>query len=146
MNQFTIYALGEDFDVDAYVAQSSLRFERVWHRGDQLPTTCITAGYKSNGCSHELGDGFELPIWEQEAIADEFLRENGEGLRELRATLGVTALNLGLLYPVVRDEGLVGFCMGPSLSLMWAAVSAHVELTYYVELLPEGPEDDRGDE
>jgi len=145
MNQFRIYALGTDFDVDAYVARGDLEFEDVWHFGEQLPTTCVKADYKSGGCAHELGDGYKVPLPEQERIAERYLREHQDALLQLRAFPGVTTLNLGMVYPVDLRDGVVGVCMGPPPRLMHAALSAQVELTYYVELLKYDFEFDEGE-
>jgi hypothetical protein len=35
-NRFSVFAHGRDFDVDAFLADSTLTFDEVWRRADSL--------------------------------------------------------------------------------------------------------------
>ncbi len=41
MNQFGLFAHGESFDVDAFLASSTLRPDYVWRRGDPRQYSCV---------------------------------------------------------------------------------------------------------
>ena len=72
MNEFRLFALGEEFDVDRFVKRSSLEFSRIWHRGYRKPS-CGTSRYPTSGCVIDLGDGLTLPLPQQEHVARDFL-------------------------------------------------------------------------
>jgi len=129
MNEFRLFAHGVAFDSDAYLAAAPLKFDGVWHKGE--------AGNdhpKSSGVFKVLGDGRTLPIVEQEQIAIEFLSANREALKALATYRGVTTFILGLQYHIELGEDTIGFCIGPSLRLMWHALDIGIEPTYYVTL------------
>lgn len=129
MNHFGIFAHGESFDPDAFLAATTLRFDEVWHRGDRRP------GHPaSNGVRKVLGDGLTIPLHEQERIATDYIVANRDGLKALAQAPGVTTFILGLQYHIVLDESTVGFCMGPSAGLMSRALDIGIEPTFYVTL------------
>ncbi len=93
MNEFRIFAHGEDFNPDAYLASTELQFDRVWRKGengDDHP--------KSNGIAKVLGDGQQIPLFDQETMAIEYLSANSEALKVLAQYPGVTTFKLGLQY------------------------------------------------
>jgi hypothetical protein len=129
MNDFRLFAHGPAFDPDAYLAETPLKFDGVWHKGE--------AGNdhpKSSGVFKILGDGRTMPTFEQEQIAIEFLAANREALKALATHAGVTTFVLGLQYHLELTEGIVGFAIGPPARLMAHAVSIGIEPIYYVTL------------
>ena len=126
-NYFKLFAQGTDFNVDAYVEQSSLRFDSVWHLGEPH--------LRSSGCEIVLGDGDTTRLEEQERIAVEFLETNEEALRELAGYEGVDSVILGLHYRA--SAHMAAFCMEPSEGLMYFALRTGVSPVFYVELVWE---------
>ena len=124
-----IFALGESFDVDAFLEQSPLRPDFVWRKMGNGPT---------NGLELLLGDGKITKLREQEKIAIDYMREHREDLRYLASFPGVEALNLGLVYRVTPN--VTGVCLGPSRALMFHALDSRVSLNYYVTILGRGSE------
>jgi hypothetical protein len=129
MNHFELFAHGVLFDPREYLASTKIIFDRVWNKGED--------GYghpKSSGVAKVLGDGISLTVFEQERIAIEYLIDNYQELKALSKFPGVTTFVLGLQYHVEVDEGLMGFCMGPSHRLMKCALEIGIDPTYYVTL------------
>ena len=118
--RFHIFALGEKFDVDAFLATSKLRPDFVWKRKGNGPT---------NGLELLLGDSHALPLPQQEKIAIAYLETHREELRALTKSPGLESLNLGLVYRLPLDA--TGICVGPSGKLMWHALDAGVIPLYY---------------
>lgn len=125
--RFHIFALGETFDVDAFLARSSLDPDFVWRRAGNGPT---------NGLEILLGDADKATLREQERIAVNYLREHRDELRALASFPGVEALNLGLVYRV--GPNALGFCLGPSRALMISALDSGVSPNYYGTILGRG--------
>jgi len=127
---FELFALGDDFDANAYLLSAKLNFDNVWHRRE--------GGRATSGVGKRLGDGAMMPLSEQQRIAVEYLSANRDPLRELANFPGVTTFTLGLQYNVELKEGLRGFCIGPSPSLMWHCLDVGVHPTFYVVLKRPG--------
>lgn len=125
--RFHIFALGETFDVDAFLAQSSLRPDFVWRQMGNGPT---------NGLEVLLGDADKITLRQQEEIAVSYLREHRDELRVLASFPGVEALNLGLIYRVAPNH--LGFCLGPSRALMISALDSGVSPNYYGSIIGRG--------
>jgi hypothetical protein len=119
-----IFALGESFDVDAFLARSSLRPGFIWRNMGNGPT---------NGLELLLDDRTNINLREQEKIAIDYLREHREELRLLATFPGVEALNLGLVYRVTPN--VTGCCLGPSRVLMIHALDSGVSPNYYVTVM-----------
>jgi hypothetical protein len=134
MNHFKIFAHGESFDVDVYLAKSSLQFDHIWRRGDQRRYACVESRHETSGVERTLGDGSKIPIHEQDRIAVEFLSVNRDLLNELAKFPGVDNFILGLHYQIELDPGTIGFCLSPSAQLMWHALEIGIEPTFYVVL------------
>jgi len=130
---FELFALGDDFDVNTYLASASLDFDNVWHRRE--------GGRPTSGVGKRLGDGAMVPLDEQQRIAVEYLSTHRNALCELAKFPGVTTFILGLQYNIEVGEGLRGFCMAPSPRLMWHALDVGVHPTFYVVLNIPGEAD-----
>ena len=133
MSFFRLFALGDDFDVDAYVKTSPLEFDRVWHRSDPKPGGI--GRYANSGLQIELGDGRDLAIDEQDRIAAEFIEAHEQPLRELSDFEGVTHVTLVLHFFIEAAPDLVSTTVSPSFRLMHFALRAAVSPRYYVELV-----------
>jgi hypothetical protein len=129
MNEFRLFAHGVDFDPESFLASTSLQFDGVWHKGESGRNHP-----KSSGVFKVLGDGQKVSIFEQEKIAIEYLSANQEALKALAKYPGVTTFILGLQYHIELEPGTIGFCMGPSASLMWHCLDIGVSPTFYVSL------------
>ena len=129
MNAFRLFAHGVDFDPDVYLTMTSLKFDGVWHKGENGEDHP-----KSSGIYKDLGDGYNLPFCEQEKMALKYLSLNQKALKELANYPGVTSFILGLQYQIDLTESVVGFCMGPSKQLMEHALEIGLTPTYYVTL------------
>lgn len=126
MNHFELLAHGELFDADAYAKNSDLPIDRSWRRGD--------GHYRTSGIAIRLGDGPATPLLEQERIAIEFLSRHRQALIALGKRRGVDFFVLGFDMRIRPEEGLVGFCVGPSRRLMEHALEVGVEPIFYVTL------------
>src|SRR5437870_5565577 len=69
MNHFSIFAHGDKFNVDEFLARSALRPDYVWRRGDQRSYACVESKHETSGVEFALGNGWEVPFQEQEDIA-----------------------------------------------------------------------------
>lgn len=134
MNEFRLFAHGEAFDVDAFLASTTLRPDSVWRRGDQRQYTCVTSLHPTSGAEFVLGDGLTVPLLEQEGIAVAFLKAHRDELRALARLPGVDTFILGLQYRKAVESNVTGFCLGPSAQLMWHCLDVGCEPTYYVIL------------
>jgi len=135
MNEFRLFALGVEFDPDAYLASAPLEFDGVWRKGESGRNHP-----KSNGIFKVLGDGPTVPLPQQERIALEFLAGNRDALRALAQYPGVTTFILGLQHHIdlERRKNLVAFCVGPPAPLMRLALDIGLQPTYYITFeLPE---------
>ena len=145
-NHFTIFAHGNNFDVDAYLKGASLKFERIWRRGDLRGCPeFIQDKHPTSGVEKVLGDGRGLDMDGQDRIATSFLEEHEQALTELSRFPGVDTFILGLHYRIDLTPGLRGFCMSASAGLMYFALRTGISPTFYVELVPsEDCEQERG--
>ena len=134
MNEFVLFAHGEAFDVDGFLATTTLRPDYMWRRGDQRRYACVESKHPTSGVEFVLGDGRTVPFWEQEEIAIGYIKAHRDELRALARFPGVETFILGLQYVYELDESIIGFCMGPSSRLMWHALDIGVVPSYYVTL------------
>jgi hypothetical protein len=129
--EFRLFAHGESFDVDAFLAMTTLHAKHVWRRGEQ----CVNGPPRTtSGITIVLHDGQPLSLPAQEEVAVEYLRAHRDQLRALTEFPGVEVFVLGLQYDIELDASLVGFHITPSPQLMWHALDVGVEVTYYVML------------
>ena len=133
-NEFRIFAHGKAFDVDAWLATTTVRPDYVWRRGDQKRYACGPSEHPTSGVEFVLGDGLAVPYNEQEQIAVTYIQTHRNELRALAQFPGVETFILGLQYILELDESLIGFCIGPSRQLMWHALDVGIEPTCYVGL------------
>ena len=132
MNEFRIFAHGDDFDVDRYLSTATLKPDYVWRRGDQRRYACVKSEHETSGVEFTLGDGWKVPLQDQEDIALAYLQAHREELRALAKFPGVDTFIVGLQYVCKLDGGILGFVVGPSSQLMWHALNAGVRPNYYV--------------
>src|ERR1700758_3293389 len=118
VNEFRIFAHGDAFDVDSFLATTRLRPDFVWRRGDQRRYACVESKHETSGVEFTLGDGWTLPFREQERTAIEYLKAHREELRLLGKYPGVETFILGLQYVCKLNESILGFCQGVSTPLM----------------------------
>jgi len=134
VNEFRLFAHGEAFDVDAFLASTTLRPDYVWRRGDQRRYACIESRHPTSGVDFVLGDGLTVPFLTQEGIAVAYLKAHRDALRALAGFPGVTTFNLGLQYRTAFESNVIGFSLGPSAKLMWHCLDVGCRPTYYVTL------------
>ena len=133
MNDFHITAHGEEFDVDAFLATTTLRPNLVWRRGDQR-SVCFESRNPNSGIQLSLVDGLSVSLWDQEKIALAYLQNHQEELRALRRFPGVQSLILSLNYFFKLDPRMVGFWVDPCRPLMRHCLDFGVHLTNHVRL------------
>jgi hypothetical protein len=120
--RFHIFAHGETFDVDAFLATSTIHPDYVWRR---VPR-------ETSGIEIFLGDGREISLVDQEDLAIAYLKTHRDELRALAQFPGVDTFILGLVW-ICKPECL-GFCVGPSPQLMWQALDIGILPQYYVTI------------
>ena len=132
-NCFRVFALGEEFDVDAFISTSQLTPTLIWRRGEPKKPGSRSL-YPTSGVAYDLGEGSTIPFLKQEAIALSFLKANRDELKSLGEFPGVTHFTLGLQYSKEARRNLVGFCISASSRLMWHLLDIGCTLTNYVWL------------
>lgn len=134
MNDFHVIAHGEAFDVDAFLATTTLRPDFVWRRGDQRRSACFESKHETSGIEFDLGDGLSISLWEQEHIAIAWLQEHRDELRALGQFPGARVFILSLQYFFKLDPGTIGFWVDPCPPLMRHCLDIGIHLTYHVRL------------
>jgi hypothetical protein len=134
VDEFRLFAHGKSFDVDAYMATTTLAIDYVWRLGEQRRFACGESKHNTSGVEIVLGDWRVLPIFQQEETAIDYLGSHGDDLRELAKYPGVDAFILALQYYMELVPNVFGFCLGPPIQLMRLALDVGVEPTYYVTL------------
>jgi hypothetical protein len=132
MNDFHVIAHGEAFDVDAFLATTTLRPDYVGRRGDQRRSACFES--PTSGIEFDLGDGLSISLWEQERIAIAWLQEYRDELRALGHFPGARVFILSLQYAFKLDPGTIGFWVDPCPPLMRHCLDIGIDLTYHVRL------------
>ncbi len=117
--RFHIFAHGETFDVDAFLASSTLQPNYVWHRGPRA----------TSGIEIFLGDGREIKLVHQVEIAFAYLQTHKDELKALAQFPGVDTCILGLVW--ICRPASTGFCLGPSSELMQHALDIGILPRYY---------------
>ena len=141
-NSFSFFALGEEFDVDAFLASSSMVPSRIWRRGEPKRYSCIGSPYPNSGLTYEVADGHSVPFLQQEGLAISFLKAYRDELKALGQFPGVSRFTLGLHYSTEARRNLVGFSIGASPLLMWHLLDVGCSLTNYVWLQHDDPENE----
>jgi hypothetical protein len=144
MNAFKLIASGEAFDVDAFVASTTLRPDDVWRRGDQRRYSCVESRHTTSGVEFVLGDGLSVPFLKQEGIAVAYLKAHRDELRALARFPGVESFTLGLQCRMALESNVIAFGLDMSANLMWNCLDVGCEASYYVTLdrLAEGEVED----
>jgi hypothetical protein len=117
-----ILAHGETFDVDAFLANSTLRPDFVWQ--GKAPVT--------SGVEFFLGDGRATKLRDQENIAIAYLRAHRDELRAIAAFPGVDAFILGLVYIAKLNEADTGVALEWPPELMRSALDVGVRPVHYI--------------
>jgi hypothetical protein len=120
--RFHIIAHGERFDVDSFLAKSTLRPDFVWRR--EAPIT--------SGVEFFLGDGRAIRLPDQVDMAITYLRAHRDELRAIAEFPGVDAFILGLVYIAKLDAGVSGVALDWPRELMVLAVDIGVRPIHYV--------------
>ena len=131
-----IFALGERFDVNAYLeVHGALTPSRVWRRGEQDARPEHTHP-KSSGLDVDLFDGPPPPLPEQQRIASAYLSEHRDELAALVAFPGVETVILALHYRLRLDldPNVFAFSMTPHRRLSRLALDLKIDPTFYVWL------------
>jgi hypothetical protein len=134
LNEFKLFAHGEAFDVDTFLALSTHRPDHVWRKGDQRRHSCVESLHTTSGVEFLLGDGLVVPFFEQETIAIAYMKACRGELRALAQASGVDAFILGFQYRVVVETDVIGFSLSPSTWLLWHCLDIGVNPVYYVTL------------
>lgn len=134
-NQFRLFAVGDDFDVDAYLPTTILEFDTVWRRGDIRGCEYFHDRYPTSGIAKSLGDGLTLTPDEQDDLAIEYLKHNVEPLRELAVFPGVETVRLGLHWKIDNSPGIISTAVRLSPQLMLYALKARVEPLIYLHFV-----------
>jgi hypothetical protein len=113
---------GETLDVDAFLANSSLRPDFEWRR--KAPVT--------SGVEFFLGDGRALRLRDQETIAITYLRAHRDQLRAVASFPGVEAFILGLAYIAKLEEGVTGVALDWPPELMQSALDVGIAPIHYI--------------
>jgi len=132
MNEFKLFAHGDNFDVDAFLAATTLKADDVWRRGDQRRNACVESKHEASGVEFVLGDGCALSLLDQENVAIDYLKAHRDELKALAIFPGVQTFILGLHYVYKLNLSMLGFCIGPSPSLMWLCLDIGIDPDYYV--------------
>ena len=117
-----IFAHGEAFDVDAFLAASALNPDYVWRRVRPM----------TSGIEIVLGDGRKVRPAAQEKIATAFLKAHEQELKELRRFPGVETLILGLAY--ICPVEATGIAVTASPQLMRQADDLGIASIYYITI------------
>ena len=142
MDEFRFFALGEDFNVDAFAAKCSLEPSYIWRKGEVKRYSCVGTPYPSSGIEFRLGNEAKIAFPAQQALAIAFIQKHREALSRLSAFPGVTHCTLGLQYDAKFESNVVGFSMSASKELMSLLVEVGFNLTHYVSLERESEAND----
>ncbi|HSY89940.1 MAG TPA: DUF4279 domain-containing protein [Candidatus Binatus sp.] len=117
-----IFAHGERFDVDAFLANSSLRPDFVWRR--EAPAT--------SGVEFFLGDGRAIKLRDQEDIAIAYLKAHRDELRAIAEFRGVDTFILGLVYIAELVGSVTGVSLHWPRDLMLPALDIGITPAHYI--------------
>jgi len=129
-NWVRVYALGEDFDVDAFMKVCFIAPSLVWRRGE--PKGGGASFYPTSGIAFNLGDARTIPFPQQEGIAVAFFKAHRDDLKALGQFPGVTHFTLGLQHSTKFSGESFGCCMWASPWLMWHLLDVGCSLSNYV--------------
>lgn len=134
MDEFRFFALGESFDVGAFLAKCPLEPSYVWRKGEKKRYSCIGTPYPTSGLEFRIGNRDKYSFYDQQGLAIAFIETHRDVLSELSAFPGVTHSTLGLEYPVRLEENFLGFSISASTRLMRLLIEVGFGLTHYVAI------------
>ena len=120
--RFHIFAHGEKFDVDRFLAESSLRPDFEWRRDPPL----------TSGVEFLLGDGRAMRLVDQENAALIYLKAHRNDLRAIAGFSGIEGFILGLVYIAKLGGGVTGVALDWDRELMVAALDVGITPIHYV--------------
>jgi hypothetical protein len=131
-------ASGRDFDVDAFVAQTSLHLFQIFHRGDA--PSARRGPYESSGFKVDVSQADGCLRTECED-AEIWLSTNLTELLRLAAYTGVEDLRLDFGYNRRANALVQSDYLPPSLLALAGKARIGIELSLYAfgEEFPEGP-------
>jgi hypothetical protein len=124
-------AIGRSFDVDVFLAESALRPEAVFHRGEaRVPGLPDAPRWSASGFNLALGDEGLHDLEPQLRDAGRFLNEHEDELRRLGAFPGVEEVCLD--FGIARRDGAMQSDVFPA-DLLWRAGALDIDLvvTHY---------------
>jgi hypothetical protein len=147
VNFFRLFAHGKEFDVDAFLATTTLRPDYVWRRGDRrrgYEDIAGLPGHPTSGVEFVLGGGRKILYPEQEEIAVAFIAANRDGLRALGEFPGADHYILMFHYEAEfdRDRESIGGTVWASRRLMWHALDIGCHVDFALTLRRVGGEDE----
>jgi len=131
-------AIGRSFDVDAFLAESPIRAEAVFHRGEpRLPGQPEGEKRSASGFNARVGESDLDDLDGQVQEATQFLAEHEDELRRLGAFDGVEEVCLD--FGIRRRDVPAQSDVFPA-DLLWRAGALDLDLvvTHYA-IAPEGP-------
>ena len=121
-----LHVSGEHFDVDTFLAQSSLRPYRIHHRGEARRRAGV---FPDSGLSLNISDADgQLP--EEVSDSIRFLTEHESELRRLQSFPGVTDLRLDFGY-YAREVAAQFDYLPPELLTRAGSLGIGIELSLY---------------
>jgi hypothetical protein len=123
-SNFRLQAVGHLFDVDQYLSQYSIQYDRVWYRG--------TENYINSGFVKYLGDEFKLSSDKQEAIAIDYLQNNRDALKAVVRWENVQTVFLVICREIELDQSVVAVSLFFSSKLVTLAGDIGLDLSFYI--------------
>lgn len=120
---------GDEFDVDAFLAGSSIEPDDVFHRGQPGRVLCSKLSPLS-GFAIQITDGFGR-LRDHTEAATEFLREHELELARLSRYPGVAAMCLDFGYERSPDAAVQCDYLPPALLALSGALGIGIELSLY---------------
>ena len=143
---FRLCAGGVAFDVDAFLAASTLKPDHVVHQGEQRSLAATGVVYDISGFEIVLGDGLSVPFREQQSLAADYLEAHGGEFRKLRQAPGLEDIDLYLEFTTeFVTLNTTGFGYSLNRRLMNQCVAAGVCLHVSVSLIRSVEDAEPGD-
>jgi hypothetical protein len=133
-------AIGDEFDVDAFLAGSSLLADDVFHRGEPSPNgkrVCPFTGFAIN-----ITEGFGRLDSHTAAVTD-FLREHELELSRLSRFHGVTDMRLDFGHDRRPNAAVQSDYLPPELLALAGSLGIGIELSLYALSSDKADEVDR---
>lgn len=121
-SNFRLHAVGNFFEVDTYLAQYTIEYDSVWHRGED--------NYSNSGFVKYLGNEFRLNSCEQEEIAIQYMQKNQDALQAVVKWKNVEAVILGISPEIQIDRSVVSVCLSFSSKLVTLAFYVRPSISF----------------